>query len=227
MTLQFEDCVDCVKVLYPQYDFLFLFDHSCRHDRQRPDGLSANRMNKKNGGNVPKMRDTTILNDDFLGPFEHDAKLRVGQTQTMVFKEGDQGPFWMDESERLALKYDQATGKMKRHEYNKGDLLKKLEESNVSPQGNTKKQLQKQCTDLGIPIHFDKEVVQEGWAGTPKGIAQVLWERGWIDPSKNIKEYTMDGRKDNFGGVITPGLKGMLEGSPDFVNEETLLQYHG
>jgi hypothetical protein len=32
MVLQLEDSLDVVKTLYPQYDFLFLFDHSCGHD---------------------------------------------------------------------------------------------------------------------------------------------------------------------------------------------------
>ena len=35
MVLQLEDCVDVLKCLYPQYDFLLLFDHSCGHDKQR------------------------------------------------------------------------------------------------------------------------------------------------------------------------------------------------
>ena len=37
MVLQLEDCVDCVKTLYSQFDFLFLFDHSSGHDKQRLD----------------------------------------------------------------------------------------------------------------------------------------------------------------------------------------------
>jgi hypothetical protein len=32
MVLQLEDCVDCLQVLAPQFDYLFLFDHSCGHD---------------------------------------------------------------------------------------------------------------------------------------------------------------------------------------------------
>jgi hypothetical protein len=28
MAIQFEDCLDCLKVLYPHFDFAFLFDHS-------------------------------------------------------------------------------------------------------------------------------------------------------------------------------------------------------
>jgi len=39
MVLQLEDCVDALKTMYPKFDFLFLFDHSCGHDKQRPDGL--------------------------------------------------------------------------------------------------------------------------------------------------------------------------------------------
>jgi len=41
MVLQLEDCVDVLKYLYPQYDFLLLFDHSCSHDKQREDGLNV------------------------------------------------------------------------------------------------------------------------------------------------------------------------------------------
>jgi hypothetical protein len=27
MVMQFEDCIDVVKVLYPEYDYMFLFHH--------------------------------------------------------------------------------------------------------------------------------------------------------------------------------------------------------
>ena len=33
MVLQMEDCIDVMHALYPDYDVLFLFDHSCGHDR--------------------------------------------------------------------------------------------------------------------------------------------------------------------------------------------------
>ena len=32
MVLQLEDCIDVLRCLYPQYDVLFMFDHSCGHD---------------------------------------------------------------------------------------------------------------------------------------------------------------------------------------------------
>ena len=43
------DCVDCVKVLVPQFDYLFLFDHSCGHDKHREDGLNIKNMTKLGG----------------------------------------------------------------------------------------------------------------------------------------------------------------------------------
>jgi hypothetical protein len=44
MVIQLEDCIDVLKCLYPQYDILFLFDHSCGHDKQQPNGLNAENM---------------------------------------------------------------------------------------------------------------------------------------------------------------------------------------
>jgi hypothetical protein len=41
MVVQIEDCVDVIHVLYPDFEVLFLFDHSYGHDRQREDGLNV------------------------------------------------------------------------------------------------------------------------------------------------------------------------------------------
>jgi hypothetical protein len=32
MGLQFEDCVDCIQALFPQFDSVWIFDHSFGHD---------------------------------------------------------------------------------------------------------------------------------------------------------------------------------------------------
>jgi hypothetical protein len=55
-----EDCADVVKTLYSQYDFLFLFDHSCGHDRMPDDALKVEGMNKGYGGEQNVMRASTI-----------------------------------------------------------------------------------------------------------------------------------------------------------------------
>jgi hypothetical protein len=36
--------------MHPAFDFLFLFDHSSGHAKQRPDGLNQHRMNRTFGG---------------------------------------------------------------------------------------------------------------------------------------------------------------------------------
>jgi hypothetical protein len=46
MIIQLEDCIDVVKTLHPEFDFIFLFYHSCGDDHQRPDGLSVPKVNK-------------------------------------------------------------------------------------------------------------------------------------------------------------------------------------
>jgi hypothetical protein len=51
MVIQFEVCVDFLMVLYPQYDYVFLFDHSCGHDKQWEDGLNVQKMGKVMEGN--------------------------------------------------------------------------------------------------------------------------------------------------------------------------------
>jgi hypothetical protein len=90
MSLQFEDVVDCLRVLYPNFDFVFMFDHSQGHARKREQALSAQQMSKSYGGAQPRMRDTTILAEEgFLGP--HLPMLRVGDTQSLTYTVDDTG----------------------------------------------------------------------------------------------------------------------------------------
>jgi len=108
MVLQVEDVVDCLKILYPQHDAVFMFDHSCGHDRSQPDGLNARRMRSGYGGKQPKMHSTTIREEEgYLGP--HSPVLAVNDVQEMVWPvyEDDEyddsiGPYWMTPEERRA-----------------------------------------------------------------------------------------------------------------------------
>ena len=106
MVLQFEDVVDCLKVMHPQFHFVFLFDHSSGHAKQRPDGLNATRMNKSFGGKSPAMHATVIKRESgFLGSYPR--TLQPGQTQCLSFSETDVGPFWMTPDERILNRLDQ------------------------------------------------------------------------------------------------------------------------
>ena len=57
----------------------------------------------------------------------------------------------------------------------------------------------------GIPIKEEEPIIEEGWEGKPKGLLQVAWEWGFIDPSvENIKSfYTINGWK-NAMGILQP-----------------------
>jgi hypothetical protein len=62
MSLQFEDILDCVQVLYPQCEFLFFFDRSQEHARKREGTLNAQQMSRHFGGKTQLiMRDTIML----------------------------------------------------------------------------------------------------------------------------------------------------------------------
>ena len=80
---------------------------------------------------------------------------------------------------------------------------------------------------LGTPLSVEEEELEsKGWVGQEKGLPQILWERGWIDETKNPnKHYTISGQKDLFGNII-PGtwLQDLMDKAPDFQNEVTLLQ---
>lgn len=70
------------------FDYLFLFDHSCGHDRMRPDGLSANLMNVNFGGKQPKSHPSILLQRNvYMGPFMYDSvanpQLDVGDIQSL------------------------------------------------------------------------------------------------------------------------------------------------
>ena len=60
MSLQFEDIVNCLKVLYPSHDVVITFDHSQGHACKREHAHSAQHMSESFGGAQARMRDTLI-----------------------------------------------------------------------------------------------------------------------------------------------------------------------
>lgn len=108
--IHLEDCVDCLKVMHPNNDFVFLFDHSSGHAKKRVDGLNAANMNVKHGGKQSHMRPSQIMKEDgYLGPF--DKVLKVGDTQQFVWQAGDAGPFHFTDKEKDArVKQDDKVG---------------------------------------------------------------------------------------------------------------------
>ena len=81
LVLQIEDRLKLLKVLYPSFDLVFLFDHLCGYDWAHEGRLKEIIIRKYFGGKQPNMRDTVILGkDEFLGPSDHMLKNRIHST---------------------------------------------------------------------------------------------------------------------------------------------------
>ena len=233
MCLQLEDCIDVLKVTHPQFDVIFLLDHSNGHDRLQPNGLSLSKINIKHAGCQPRMRDATLY-PTLFGPFHSSiSKLQSGSIQHMQYTPQDDGPCYLTDKEKIEQKYDRVSGKFRKKYFTKTDLIEKLKATGIrDPRGN-KKVLQEQCTTLNIPIHTQVPVVHEGWSNKPKGSLQALYERGWIDP-QSIHLYTANGKKEGDGTNSYPkdptgcnySIKALMKLQTDFVQEITLLQFH-
>jgi hypothetical protein len=105
MVLQLENCVDVVRCLYPQYDYLFLFDHSCRYDKQQPNGLNAENMSKLYGGKQSYLHDLTIQQEQgYLGNYSR--TLMPGDIQKMMFQPADDGPFFLTTKQQEGRRED-------------------------------------------------------------------------------------------------------------------------
>jgi hypothetical protein len=175
--------------MHPDYQFVFLFDHSSGHAKQRPDGLNATKMNKSFGGKAPLMRTTLIEREaGFLGPYAR--QLHPGQTQHLVFRESDVGPFWMTPAEKTLNRHDRVDGDLSMKERTKAELIIDLQGKGISTKGKNKEELVALCASNEIAVSKEVQKLKEGWEGKPKGLFQVLWERGFINPNK-LKDYTL------------------------------------
>jgi hypothetical protein len=133
---------------------------------------------------------------EYLGQFG--GLLSVGASQTMNFVPSDAGQYWMTEAEKHSNRKDRPSGKTIKRFRNKGDLLKELQSRGVLAKGR-KDKLQILCKQNNIPIEEELDEGVEGWEGKPKGMLQILWERGFVDPSKKKENCTLQGKKDAFG----------------------------
>jgi hypothetical protein len=230
MVLQLEDCVDCLKVVYPHLDFVFLFDHSSGHSKKRRGGLDAGQMNSGFGGGQPTMRKSRIEHiDGYLGPY--DSILSAGVEQIMSFFPTDIGPFWMTATEQNVRRLDRARSDgvaPKPRNKTKKDLAAELSVPGLvlDPSKFRLEKLQEMASAQNIPLQKIIPNIEAGWVGKQKGLLQVLWERGWIDDSR-LDDYAIM-KKDETGAVDEEfSLHCLMESCLDFANETTELQSMG
>ena len=235
MAIQFEDCVDCLKVVYPHFDFAFLFDHSQGHAKKLPNGLDAYSMNKGFGGVQPQMRESTIKqHNGYLG--SHPLTINVGEIQSFTFKSTDDGPFWMSPDQRELNRHDRILplppGPPRMQNKTISELKAELAPLGVlNDRRNYRlKELQDIAEQKNVETKKVRVTEKKGWEGRAKGLLQVLWERGWIDVSQ-LDRYTIEAATDENGQVLEGAeewsLKCLMASCLDFAEELTALQHVG
>ena len=228
MVLQLEDCIDFLKCLYPEIDVMFLFDHSNGHDCLQPNGLSINKVRKNFGWKQPKLRSSNLTLNEF-GPYHIlTSPLQPGMLQHMTSNAtSDTGPFYLSEIEQNNRKYDKPSRKKVKEYFKKEDLIIVLQRDGMKvSKGTLRKKCQQLCVSRGIATSYLIDGITEGWVGKPKGSFQILYERGWIDPS-NLSKYIEKGTKGAMGNLLeSTSLKKILEKQGNFMTKLTLLQYH-
>ena len=184
-----------LKIFFPGFDHHFLFDHSSGHTAKVHDGLTVTKMVKKACGKKQPMRDT-VMSEDCLGPYVHEDCLKVGDIQRMYFQEEGKGPFYMKPRDVIEKKFDRKTGKMIKVDKDRYELFAELfgKKLLIGKHQYNKEALQKIACQNGISTKKKVEEIQNGWVNCPKGVFQVLWEHGWIDPSVRCDRYTMKGK---------------------------------
>jgi len=183
------------------------------------------------------MHASRIVDASCLGPYP--KTLSVGDEQSMMFTETDQGPFYVNEPQRSENKYDQATGEKNKRDLKKSELIALLQ-SKIGltlPSSNSKTlaELQTIATMHGISTQTEEDIIIQGWMNKPKGLLQILWERGWIDPNENLNDYVKEKRKkwlDARGNILPEFendakkfvLTDLLSECPDFKDERSAMQ---
>jgi hypothetical protein len=204
MALQVEDLVDCLVVLYPDFDFILLFDHSSGHGKSQKDGLNVHSMSKAWGGKQAKMHESKITGMGDLANLDSGRICKTGQlgpgdTQSMVFQESEMGPFNMPSKERERRKHDMVMDGKEIKKRTKMEILKDIRNvtGNAMRDFKTVDEVHCLASQHNIPTTIAVDKTVEGWVGKPKGLLQILWERGFIDEN-NLSKYCMNGAKEWF-----------------------------
>jgi len=216
--VQMEDVCDVLKYVYPECDICFEVDNSSGHGKAKVDGLNVAKMSSSWGGKQPKLRDS-IITENCLGPYN--PLLKVGDTQCMVFAPGCLPPHF----DHFAPQNDQSLGATKMRNMYKAELvlaivtaypLMKVDKLKVD-------ELRSRAVELKIATTLTEDHIKEGYMHKAKGVKQVLFERGWLDPS-NIGKYYFDKRGAN-EEEEPYCLQTLLEKCADFEAEETMMVF--
>ncbi len=151
MVLQFEDVTDIFKVMYPAYNFVFVFDHGAGQAKPRPDGLNQHQMNRSFGGKTgPMYRSMLLQEQGYLGTFPRVPE--PGDTQALLYSSTDTGPFWMSSRGREESRLDQQLGTVTVVKLKVLEMKAQLVENGIADTvGKNARQMKDLCVQHGIP----------------------------------------------------------------------------
>ena len=172
----------------------------------------------------------SLLTEKDVGELQHERRILPGFVQSMVFSLDDKPPIVQPD----APKYDTPVdGDSVTRKLTKAELKQVLETHGMNGDGNVE-QLRGRATLASIPTTETKGRVVEGYVNKPKGAAQILCERGFID----LNGCFPDGSKVTMNGTTTKdpitGSKTInkttsaiqqLRKCSDFKNEQTQMMY--
>ncbi len=119
--------------------------------------------------------------------------------------------------------YDEIKGTKVKNRLKK-DLCKELEKLRLATRGKTLKEIQEMAAARNIPLSIVEDDVVEGWVGKPKGIKQVLWERGLLNPEVTYVSKLKKNDPNHEGRVE---YSSVLAECTDFLDEKTCLMFLG
>ena len=121
------------------------------------------------------------------------TNIKLGEQQNLNFVDGDVGPFWLNNETKEATKYDTDEGTIITKELTKVDLLIALRQDgyNTTKKRFLKPQLIELYKQRNIATNKTEQNIIHGWLGQPKGMLQVLFERGYIDITKVLHPRSM------------------------------------
>ena len=141
--------------------------------------------------------------------------LEKGDTQHFTFDDRDNGPFNLNEPERLERKLDQVVQGTMSKKRMRADLARDLMIEQVeipATKIRNMKWIVDKCLEKGIATDFAEQKKIEGWHGKEKGLVQICLERGLISKDQKIK---------------VDELRDLLSECTDFKQEESQLQCIG
>jgi hypothetical protein len=228
--IQMEDVMDCLACLprFKEFEHKMLIDSSTGHRMKREDGLDADKMGVDWGGisQAQNMHSVRLpRHEGYTG--EHLSKIPENEAVAIPcdyhfnFKPNDIGPTKLSPAKRQSKKHDKP--KPGTRMLNGQELRNALVKAGVATRSQLSNgpaalvaALRRLAEQHNIPVA--EGIVDEGWLWRPKGLFQVLWERGFIDPD-NIKEYKKVHEDPKYS------LRDLMASCKDFREEKTFIQH--